>query len=218
MSRLEECDFVFLDFDGLLVNTEQLHYRAYQQMCKAHGYYLSWDFPTYCTVAHASSEGIRKKIYEDFPKLMSEETPWTALYAEKKYLYEKMLEEGSVELMPEVEQLLAYLQKKKILSCVVTNSFRGQIEAIKENIPLLFSIPYWVTREEYSSPKPSPDPYLVAKEKYAKDKKRLIGFEDTMRGWESLQAAGIEGVDDFKQYLTEKGAVYYASFGDFFSS
>lgn len=225
MSKLEGYDFVFLDFDGLLVNTEHLHYQAYQKMCQDRGCLLSWDFPTYCQIAHASSEGIRERIYQDFPVLLKNEPDWAVLYAEKKAAYEGFLEEGKVELMPAVAEFLLYLQHHNIQSCVVTNSFNKQTEAIKGQIPELRAIPYWVTREEYLKAKPSPDPYLAAKEKYAQGKKRTIGFEDTVRGWQSLAQANIDAVvissclsDDFKRYLEEKGVSYFPSFNEFLSS
>lgn len=225
MSRLASYDFVFLDFDGLLVNTEHLHYLAYQTMCQGRGYTLSWDFPTYCQIAHASSEGIREQIYKDFPTLLGQEPDWKVLYGEKKAAYERFLEQGKVELMPAVAEFLVYLQKEQIPSCVVTNSFRVQIEKIREQIPELKAIAHWVTREDYPLAKPSPDPYLAAREKYAQGKKRTIGFEDTVRGWESLAAANIEGViisscldDSFKKYLQEKKVSYFPSFTEFLSS
>jgi len=225
LSPLEGYDFVFLDFDGLLVNTEHLHYQAYQKMCQDRGCLLSWDFSTYCQIAHASSEGIRERIYQDFPILVKNEPDWKVLYAEKKAAYEQFLEEGKVELMPAVSGFLLYLQEHKIQSCVVTNSFRGQIEAIKGKIPELREIPYWVTREEYLNAKPSPDPYLAAKQKYAQGKKRMIGFEDTVRGWQSLAEANIEAVvissclsEDFKTYLEGKKVNYFPSFNEFLSS
>ncbi|MES2199875.1 MAG: HAD family phosphatase [Chlamydiota bacterium] len=225
MSKMENYDIIFFDFDGLLVNTEHLHYLAYQRMCLSRGKQLNWDFTKYCLVAHGSSEGLRKEIYADLQGLYEEEPNWAILYAEKKKAYQEIIQEGHVELMPGVELVLAFLKEKGIRSCVVTNSFFDQITEIRKQIPLLQTLDFWVTREDYPHPKPSPDPYIAAREKYTKPGDRILGFEDSVRGWQSLEAAGIEGVvissclhPFFQEKLTQKKVAQFSSFKEFLLS
>jgi HAD superfamily hydrolase (TIGR01509 family) len=191
---LQNYDFIVFDFDGLLVNTEHLHFQAYQKMCFDRGFTLSWDFARYCSIAHVSSEGIQKQIYEDFPLLKQQEPNFSVLYAEKKKAYEEMLAQGKISLMPGVERCLDTIRRQKIRSCIVTNSFRKQVEKICEQIPLLQAIPFQITREDYVNPKPCPDAYLAALQRYANPQDKVLGFEDTIRGYRALQSAGIEGV------------------------
>jgi beta-phosphoglucomutase len=225
MDKIENYDLIFFDFDGLLVNTEHLHYLAYQRMCLSRGRQLDWDFIKYCLIAHGSSEGLRQEIYADFPDLYEEEPSWSVLYAKKKEAYQEIIQEGHVQLMPGVDRMLELLKEKGIKSYVVTNSFLNQIEEIRSQIPLLQSLDGWVTRDDYSSPKPSPDPYLAAREKYAKSGDRILGFEDSVRGWQSLDAAKIEGVvvsscmhASFQEMLTKKGVTQFSSFKELLSS
>ncbi len=194
MFELSNYNFVFFDFDGLLVNTEHLHFEAYKNMCLSRGFILPWNFLKYCSIAHTSAEGLRKEIYREFPALYEQEPNWSVLYEEKKEAYKNLLDLGTVQLMPGVEQLFFQLESLKIPSCVVTNSFKKQIDRIREQLPILEKIPYWVTREDYKAPKPSPDPYLVAKSTYALPTDRIIGFEDSIRGMQALVDAGIEGI------------------------
>src|SRR5438034_1331570 len=93
--------FLF-DFDGLLVNTEHLHYQAYVDMLARHDCHVHWSFTQYCSLAHLSAEAIRDQIYAEFPDLPD----WKLLYAEKKQLYLELLSSGRVELMPGVQELL----------------------------------------------------------------------------------------------------------------
>lgn len=223
MSKIDNYDLIFFDFDGLLVNTEHLHYLAYQRMCSSRARKLDWNFEKYCSIAHRSSEGLKNEIYKDFPDLYEEEPNWSVLYAEKKRLYQEILQEGHVELMPGVEKMLKTVQAKRC--CVVTNSFLEQIGAIREQIPLLQTIPYWITREDYTFAKPDPDPYLTAKKKYAKPGDRIIGFEDTLRGLESLKSAQVEGViissvleEEMKKELFQKKIPQFSSFEEFLLS
>jgi HAD superfamily hydrolase (TIGR01509 family) len=90
--------------------------------------------------------------------------------------------------------LLISLLERGIKRAVVTNSPREQIEIIKESLPVLKSIPLWITREDYSNPKPSPEGYLTAIRKLVEPGDRIIGFEDTLKGLKALLGAGVESI------------------------
>lgn len=194
MHWIEKYTIVFLDFDGLLVSTEPLHFLAYQRMCQKRGFVLPWNFTEYCQFAHSGSLSLSLGVYEILPDLYLQEPCWSILYEEKKAAYQEILKEKPVDLLPGVEAFLRFLQEKKIRRCVVTNSFSYQVEAIRALVPVLNTIPFWVTREDSSEPKPSPAPYLVALKKHAEPEDKSIGFEDTPKGFQALQGAGIEPV------------------------
>lgn len=175
--------FLF-DFDGLLVNTEELHYQAYIRMCKKHHIDLNWDFLFYANLAHQTSTGVKEKLYEEFPELKN--LPWELLYEEKKEALIQLLKEGAAHLMPGVEQLLLKLQEKNIPRVVVTHSPLKLITIIREQNPLLDTIPNWITREDYTHAKPHSECYQVAINRYSKASDRIIGFEDSPRGLTAL--------------------------------
>jgi len=191
MKWIDNFDLFLFDFDGLLVDTESLHLEAYRQLCQNHGFTLDWTLDKFFDTAHMSSEGIRLELQRLFPK-MTQETAWDILYSEKKKIYESLLQKGSLSLMPGVRPLLEALAQLEKKRCVVTNSTLTQTESIKRQIPLLQTIPHWFTRESYVNPKPAPDGYLKALEMLKAPGDRVIGFEDSMRGYESLKAAGVQ--------------------------
>jgi len=84
MDWINEYQLFLFDLDGLLVNTEELHYSAYKQMLERRGFSLSWDFRRYCHTAHYYSDKIASELYELFPELYSQESSWDTLYGEKK--------------------------------------------------------------------------------------------------------------------------------------
>lgn len=126
------------DFDGLLVNTEHLHFQAYQRMLEENGASFPWDFPSFAAVAHKSSEGLRKLITSHAPALVKSKT-WDILYDEKKGEYAKLLEAGSLDLMPGAQTILETVQMAKIPHAVVTNSTRKQTEMIREKFLYLIT-------------------------------------------------------------------------------
>lgn len=185
---------VLFDFDGLLVNTEELHFAAYVEMCKRRGFVLNWTLERFFAAAHFDANGLKSALYAEFPKLQVQEPRWEVLYAEKKQAYMELLQAGKLSLMPGVAPLLKELHRKKIKQCVVTNSTKEQVESIKTLLPELATIPHWITREHYANPKPDPECYQKALSEYADPHERAIGFEDSLRGFHALIGAGVKGV------------------------
>jgi beta-phosphoglucomutase len=223
---IQKYRLVLFDFDGLLVNTESLHFKAYQRMCKNRGYELTWDWATYCYAAHHEPTRLREMLYSTFPNLKKEEPDWQVLYAEKKTAYLSLLREGAVELMPGVKNLIEALHRQGTLSCVVTHSPLEQIEMIRGQQPLLNLIPHWITREHYSNPKPHPECYQLAIERFSNcfsspnegvTNEGVIGFEDTFRGLKALLStsspisvkgvlvSSIIGSDEVIQFSKQEG-------------
>lgn len=185
---------ILLDFDGLLVDTEPLHYAAYMQACRERGYPLDWDFARYCTHAHAQSMGCFVGLQKEYPDVFKEGLTQQILYAEKKQIYMQMLRNSPPALMPGAQEFICMLAEQKIKTAVVTNSPKEQIEWVKKALPVLEKIPLWVTREDYKEAKPSPEGYLKAISQLANPDDRIIGFEDSLKGVRALLDAGSEAV------------------------
>jgi HAD superfamily hydrolase (TIGR01509 family) len=216
MQWIQGFDLFLFDFDGLLVNTEELHCAAYRQMCHRRGYNLDWTLFQFFQVAHFDSTGLKNAIYQKFPELEKQEPRWEVLYAEKKQCYQELLEKGDLTLMPGVAELLRALEQAEKRRCVVTNSTKLQVDLIKEKIPLLQTIPVWFTREDYQQPKPHPECYLKAISQLGRPGDKVIGFEDSTRGFQALCDAGVPfplliGPPDHPQMEKFKGT-YFPSF------
>jgi len=186
MRWIHDYKLFLFDFDGLLVNTEEMHFLAYKQMCLKYGFDLDWTFERYCQTAHYSADILKNELFEKFPKLQEMEPSWDLLYGQKKENILKLLDEGQTKLMPGVEALLTELQKANIKRVVVTHSPIELIRAVCQNNPILRTIPSWITRHDYTHPKPDSECYLKAISMYATDDDAVIGFEDTPRGMQAL--------------------------------
>jgi beta-phosphoglucomutase len=194
MDWIQDYQLFLFDFDGLLVDTEPLHYASYAQLCLQHGCEMKWDFERFCQEAHGKAMGIWEALMREFPHLFVDESSREVLYEEKKTLYVELLKKRPLEFMEGAAELLAALDKRGAKRAVVTNSPRAHIEVIKESLPLLKSIPLWITREDYSHPKPSPEGYLKAIEHLAGPGDKIIGFEDTLKGLKALLSADVESI------------------------
>lgn len=217
LSWIKNYQLFLFDFDGLLVNTEDLHFAAYVQMCKQRGFDLDWSLHEFFSAAHFDATGLRDGIYAKFPELYAQEPKWEVLYAEKKKAYMQLLQSGKLSLMPGVAPLLKALEDAEIKRCVVTNSTAEQAECIRGLLPELNSIPHWITREVYTHAKPHPECYQKAVAKLAKAGDVAIGFEDSFRGYQALTGAGVKGVliaprNHPQTPSLPKGIVHFESF------
>lgn len=191
MEWIHRFDLFLFDFDGLLVDTEKFHYEAYIILCRNYQQKLNWSFEKFCEIGHASATALRDTIYQEFPSLYENYPDWSVLYAEKKQIYLQLISEKPVDLMPGAMELLYALEKADLKRVVVTHSPREQIDSIKTNLPILSTIPYWITREDYLHPKPAPDSYSTAIERFGNPNDRIIGFEDSIRGLSALKKTGV---------------------------
>ena len=191
MQWIEQFDLFLFDFDGLLVNTEDLHFAAYRKMCQLRGFDLEWNLSQFFAAAHFNATGLKDAIYAAFPRLLEQEPRWEVLYAEKRQIYQELLEKGHLEFLPGVAKVLQALVDAGKKRCVVTNSAKVQIEVIRERLPLLKTILVWFTRETYREPKPHPECYLKAIAELGEAGDRLVGFEDSVRGLKALEGARV---------------------------
>ena len=208
---------LLFDLDGLLVDTEQLHWKAYRHMCEQFGCTLNWDFPLYLEVAGGSAGGIRDRMKRELPRLFAGRT-WEQLYEIKRQKLFDLLGHSSIPLMNGVAEALPILAASKAPMAVVTHSPKAFVDLVRAAHPLFSLMTLWVYREMYDAPKPAPDGYLWACKELGVSPKEAVGFEDTIRGIESLLASGVRPIlvnnsdPSARLYCTERGIRSFSSF------
>lgn len=186
MQWIAEYDLFLFDFDGLLADTEALHFQAYREICAEYGLDLNWSMPEYGKAAYFHATGLFDALQKAFPKTIYAQM-WPEFYAKKKAAFMRLA--PTAALMPGVAELLKALSELDKRISVVTHSSAEMIAPIRASHAVLDLIPHWVTRGDYSNPKPAPDGYQLAIERYGKPGDRIIGFEDTLKGARALIAA-----------------------------
>ena len=188
MSWIDKYQLFLFDLDGLLVNTEEVHFNAYKEMCRGRGFTLPWDFPKYFRIANADAQALERCIYAEFPQLQKSEPTWAILYKEKSRAFLHLLEQTPALLLSGAEILLRALERANKKRCVVTHSSKELASLLMKQNPVLQTIEHWFTRQDYHLPKPAPDGYLKAIETLAEPDDAIVGFEDSNRGLVSLMA------------------------------
>jgi HAD superfamily hydrolase (TIGR01509 family) len=201
---------LFLDNDGVLVDTEKYYFEANREICAKYGHTL--DREEYGELFLKTNYGIRH-IFE--PAGVSNEKIET-IRGERDLRYASFLRTGEI-MLPGVEAGLKRLAERFDL-CMVTTAPRACIDIIHRRTGFLPFFGMVVTEGDVARHKPDPEPYLVAMEKTGVLPENAVAFEDTQRGVVSATAAGLRCVaipHDLTRGQDFSRAVYIAKdFGD----
>jgi dTDP-4-dehydrorhamnose reductase/phosphoglycolate phosphatase-like HAD superfamily hydrolase len=160
--------FIFLDLDGTIVNTDALHMNAYVKAVKdIAGIEISHT--ELSNIALASTKSIDSFLRDIVPDSVTR----TKIKQNKNSILHMF---SDIHLMPGMEHLINLIYDYDINHVVVTNTSQENIEHFKSHVPMLHKIKNWVYREDYSHPKPDPEPYTMAKERYWKHEPYCIGL------------------------------------------
>lgn len=181
----------FLDLDGLLLDTEPLHYQAFMSAGRNFNYDFSLSFSFYLELVSKGRAFLKNFLFTSHSNLTND---WDSLYRCKGDLYTSLLINNSVNFMLGAKSFLQELIRWRKKIVVVTNSERAMVDVLRNDHPLLQKIKYWVVREDYNLRKPDPDSYLKAKELYLDEEDKVIGFEDSIKGLTALVGASVPGV------------------------
>ena len=78
----------------------------------------------------------------------------------KQIVIDLLYNQGAPQLLAGVEEILTLLVQQNKKRCVVTHSSRELVEILQKHHPILKTIPNWITRENYTKPKPDPEGVL----------------------------------------------------------
>ncbi|MGQ9918399.1 MAG: HAD family hydrolase [Bryobacteraceae bacterium] len=176
---------ILLDFDGVLADTEPLHWQCWNETLRPVGLQVSWeDYQHHCIGISDREFLERLGSLGDPPRSVQELMPY---YPMKKELFRRRATTG--QLVPvELKELLGRISPERL--AVVTSSSRQEIEPIlrAEQIDQMFGAA--VYGDDVSRLKPDPEPYQTAMERLGAS--RAIALEDSGPGLESARRAGCE--------------------------
>lgn len=182
-----ELPALLFDFDGVLADTEPLHFACWRGLLAEKGITLEWDYyETKCIGISdrdmLSALGKIGPIYYSIDELMP-------LYPLKKQAFSDLCAKTEL-ILPDLKKQLTTLQHYKM--AVVTSSGRTEIEPILQRENVLDLMQAAVYGNEVKALKPDPEPYRTAMERLGAT--RAIAFEDSQAGIASATAAGCEVV------------------------
>ena len=184
---------VVFDFDGVLADSEPLHFRVYQQLLAEHGLALTREeyydaYLGYDDVAAFRAMAEAKGLPIDGERL-------ERLVERKTAVFQRLAASTPV-LFPGAAACLRAMAAACPIA-IASGALRHEIELVLGAAGLLDVVPVIVAAGETPRGKPAPDPFARAVERLAERTgrplraARSVGIEDSRWGLESARAAGL---------------------------
>jgi beta-phosphoglucomutase len=182
------------DFDGVLVNSEPLHYEALHEALLPEGIDVGEEEYALFYLAYNDREGARIALERHG-------IPFDASRVERIALRKAAAFEGQmsrVPFFPGAKELVRALAAEVPLA-IASGALRREIETILAGGGLRDAFVAVVGADDVSRGKPDPEPYLTALARLAQSTPGLragdcVVFEDSMAGILSARAAGMRVV------------------------
>lgn len=193
---------ILFDLDGTIVNTDPIHYRAWQEMLLNYSVQIDETF-----YKSRISGRLNPEIVKDIlPQLSAAEGQKFA--DEKEALFRKLA--PHVKPLNGFSQLLAWTDTHKLKRALVTNAPRLNAEFMLKVLGIKEAFHTVVLADDCIAGKPDPAPYQVALNKLGITAEEAIALEDSPSGIRAAVSAdirtiGIASTHD-PQLLQEVGA------------
>lgn len=197
---------VIFDFDGVIADSEPLHFRAFQQALAEDGLELS-PKEYYARYLGYDDVGVFQAFGED-RGLPMEAARVTELVTRKGMKLQAMLNAGSVLFPGAVEFVRAAARDVPI--AIASGALRHEIDEIIAAAGVSDLFAAIVASGDTPESKPSPAPYRLAFERLrdvsgiALDPRRCVAIEDSRWGLESARGAGLRCVGVTNSYPADE--------------
>ena len=178
---------IVFDFDGVLVDSEPLHLRAYQEVLEPLGFSLPRE-KYYSTYLGYDDAGVFKAVAATRDWQIDDQK-LSALIEEKGRVYEELLTAGDI-MYPGAAECIARLAARWPLG-IASGAARNEIEMMLRGRSLDRYFRFIVAAGETPEGKPAPDPYRKAALLHGRAPVECVAIEDSRWGIESAKAAGL---------------------------
>jgi beta-phosphoglucomutase len=195
---------VVFDFDGVLVNSEPLHFRSLRECLLPEGIAIDEDEYLREYLAYDDREAIRIALERHGSAWDGERVD--AVARRKATLFEVLLRE--VPFFPGARELATDLARDVPVG-IASGALRGEIEAILAAGGIRDSFATVVGADDVARGKPHPDPYLAALAGLRRVSPGLqagdcVAIEDSLPGIAAALAAGLRVVGVAHTYPARK--------------
>ena len=172
------------DFDGLLVNTEELREQSLVNFLKKYG--KTFEFPDYAGTMLASTEETTKFLKGKY------ELPGEIdnLTKERRSFFD-MLFQSRLALMEGVVEVLERARGIGLRMAIASNRYKADVLDALRRLGVDNYFEVIVNIDDVENKKPHPEIYLLASEKLGIEPRQCLVLEDAPHGVESGKAAGM---------------------------
>jgi len=188
---------VIFDFDGVITDSEILHFRAFNAVLAGHDVEITKKSYYKNYLGFTDSDCFKTLVNEG--KLKVDETGIEKLIEQKNRVFQKLANtEGKI--IEGVPGFLETLQKNNIAIAICSGALLVEIELILDDANLRDFFEVIVSADHVKKGKPSPEGFLLTLEKLNKTRQKAIKesqcivIEDSHWGLKAAKAAGMHTI------------------------
>ncbi|QBO57351.1 HAD family hydrolase [Chryseobacterium salivictor] len=177
---------VLFDMDGVIVDTEPLHRKAYFQMFADLGIEVSEEL--YTTFTGASTKKVSNTLIERF---QLENTPEELAIVKRKYFKQYFYGDADFNLIPGVKNLIENYFENNIKLVLASSASMTTIDMVFEKFDLGKYFLGKISGADLKESKPHPEIFLLASEIADEKRESCMVIEDSTNGIMAAHSAGI---------------------------
>jgi len=189
-----QAEAVIFDFDGVIVDTEPIHYAAFQRVLDPLGLQFTWEEYVETYIGFDDRDAFRHVFSSHGTNLSTEELH--GLIDQKALLFAEVIRAG-VTAYPGVLELISHLHAHKSPLAICSGALRSDIDPILAMLGISDYFDVIVTADDVAASKPDPECYQLTFQRlqsahqcsFTKDATLVI--EDTPAGISAAKAAGL---------------------------
>lgn len=176
---------VIFDMDGLLVDSEPVYKRAWQEAASQLGFEISDDH-------YLSLLGLPERDYETAVlDILGQSFPMQEFRARWKRLWLKHVADGLLRPKSGAMELVAALQSARVPISIATASTRAYATLSLQSVGLDSLSHHVVADEDVARGKPAPDAFLLAASRLGVSPSECLVLEDSVTGADAGLSAGM---------------------------
>ena len=198
---------VIFDFDGVIADSEALHYKALNTVFNRYGVDVPKDLPWQKYLGYSDRANI-EAVSVDYSMGM-DDTKIQTLIDEKKIVFDELVAEGAI-IIDGVAEFIQRLIDSGICRAICSGALRSDIDLMLGGTDFKDAFEVIVTADDVKHGKPDPEGYLQALKKLNGNDKspieasQCIVIEDSHWGLEAASAAGMNPIAVTNTYPKEE--------------
>lgn len=177
---------VLFDMDGVLVNTEPVHYRMWKEAFYNRGLEVSYDVYKGCI--GTTDNYLMDLIWDHYGRDFRGDKK---LLEERMAIEERVPKEESYPEMPGVREMLRGLHEAGFLLAIASSSPVSRIETAVDHLGVRQYFSLLNSGENVARSKPAPDIYLDTAKKLGVEPAECVVLEDSENGTLAAVSAGM---------------------------
>lgn len=198
---------VIFDFDGVIADSEFLHYKALNRVFNLHGVDVPKETHWEKYLGFTDVENIQA-VSEDYELNLTSQQVHDLAQRKTEFFNELVREETTI--LDGVQTFIDMLIEHKISRAICSGAIRSDIEQMLAGSDLIDAFEFIVTAEDVKKGKPDPEGYLLAlqllntKQSDPISPSECIVIEDSHWGLNAAQAAGMHPIAVTNTYSAEQ--------------